>query len=124
MLNFYRQLPPALREAATLDGAGHWSILFRIYVPLSLPAIATIVLFTVCGHWNSWFDGSIYMNSNNHPLATYLQSVIVSSNNITQGGTDIGLLRAVSHKTVRSATIVVSAVPILLVYPFLQKYPI
>lgn len=121
MSNFYRQLPLALREAAELDGAGHLRILFQIYVPLSLPAIATIVLFTVCYHWNSWFDGSIYMESTNYPLATYLQSVIVASNNVSSG-VSYEEMMAVSNKTVRAAQIIVSSIPILCIYPFLQRY--
>ncbi|MBQ2922872.1 MAG: carbohydrate ABC transporter permease [Tyzzerella sp.] len=119
--NFYRQLPPALSEAAELDGAGHLKILFYIYVPLSLPAIATIVLFTVCYHWNSWFDGSIYMQADQYPLATYLQSVIVASNNISSG-VSYEEIMAISNKTVSAAQIIISTIPILLVYPFLQKY--
>lgn len=121
MLNFYRQLPPALSEAAEIDGAGHLHILFKIYVPLSLPSIATIALFTICYHWNSWFDASIYMESNKYPLATYLQNVIVSGNNISSG-VSYEEMMAVSDKTVRAAQIIVAAVPVLLIYPFLQRY--
>ncbi len=121
MLNFFRQLPPALGEAAELDGAGHLRILFQIFVPMSLPAIATIVLFTVCYHWNSWFDGSIYMQAKQYPLATYLQSVIVAGDNISSG-VSYEEMMAVSNKTVRAAQIIVSALPILLAYPFLQRY--
>lgn len=119
--NFYRQVSGAFREAAELDGAGHWRILFEIYVPLSKPVIATVVLFTVCNHWNSWFDASIYMESAKYPLATYLQNVIVSGN-ASSSGVSYEAMMAVSNKTVRAAQIIVSTVPIILAYPFLQRY--
>ncbi len=119
--NFFRQVSGSFREAAELDGAGHWRILFKIYMPVSLPVIATIVLFTVCNHWNSWFDASIYMESAKYPLATYLQSVIVSGSS-SSGGVSYETLMAVSNKTVRAAQIIVSTVPIILAYPFLQRY--
>ena len=61
MLNFFRNLPKELEEAALIDGAGHWTILWRIFVPLSTPSIATITLFCIVNHWNAWFDGMIYM---------------------------------------------------------------
>src|SRR5690606_20037727 len=78
LLNFFRALPKELEESSVMDGAGHWTILFRIIMPLSLPALATITLFTMVGHWNSWFDGLIYMNRNeNYPLQSYLQTIVV-----------------------------------------------
>ncbi|THF74834.1 carbohydrate ABC transporter permease [Cohnella fermenti] len=125
LLNFFRNLPHALEEAAIVDGAGVWTCLWRIYVPLSLPALATISLFTVVGHWNAWFDGLIYMNSLNHyPLSSYLQTVIIqqdlSRSAVTQD--EIELYMNVSAKTIKSAQTFVGMLPILLVYPFLQRY--
>lgn len=81
MLNFFRTIPKELEEAATIDGAGHWRILWRIYLPVSLPSIATIGLFTIVGHWNAWFDGILYLNSpEKYPLQTYLSTLIMSIN--------------------------------------------
>lgn len=121
LLNFFRQLPQELEEAAFLDGAGHLRTLFQVFVPVSLPAIATITLFTITGHWNSWFDGMIYMQPENYPLGTYLQSVIVAGTS-TSSGLSYEEIAAVSDKVVKAAQIIVATVPIMLVYPFLQKY--
>jgi len=84
LLNFFRGLPKALEEAAFVDGANHWTTLGRIFVPLSTPVLATVTLFTVVGHWNSWFDGIVLMNSPSHyPLQSYLQTVVVKMNTST-----------------------------------------
>lgn len=122
MLNFFRQLPKELEEAAFIDGAGHWTILWRIFVPISKPAIATITLFTLVDHWNSWFDGMLYMKATQKPLQTYLQSML--SVDLTKYLTpdQARKIKQVSPETFRTAQIFVGAVPILLVYPFLQKY--
>ncbi|MFC4596808.1 carbohydrate ABC transporter permease [Cohnella hongkongensis] len=123
LLNFFRGLPKELEEAAFIDGAGHFRTLWKIYFPLSLPAIATIALFTTVGHWNSWFDGLIYMNSPDHyPLQSYLQTVIASRDMTLASSTDLELLAEVSDRTVKAAQIFMGALPILLVYPFLQRY--
>ncbi|CAI6061156.1 carbohydrate ABC transporter permease [Cohnella sp. JJ-181] len=124
LLNFFRSLPKELSEAAHMDGAGHWKILWKLYVPLSAPALATISLFTIVGHWNAWFDGLIYMNSPQHyPLSSYLQTVIVNrdlnSLNLSQ---DMQVLRDLSDRTVKAAQIFLGALPILAVYPFLQRF--
>ncbi|BBH23489.1 ABC transporter permease [Paenibacillus baekrokdamisoli] len=123
LLNFFRGLPKELEEAAFIDGAGHFTTLFRIFLPLSTPAIATIVLLSSVGHWNSWFDGLIYMNSPDHyPLQSYLQTIVIQKN--FSGLTDLNseMLRQISDRTVKAAQIFLGALPVLVVYPFLQKY--
>ena len=126
LLNFFRGLPRALEEAAFVDGASHWTTLWRIYVPLSTPALATVTLFTIVWHWNSWFDGMILMNSPAHyPLQSYLQTVVVRLDTSTFANIDPNqakLLSEISDRTVKAAQIFMAAFPILLVYPFLQKY--
>lgn len=123
LLNFFRQIPKSLEEAGLIDGAGHMTILFRIYVPSALPAIATIALFVVVGHWNSWFDGLLYMNfPEKYPLQTYLQRMIIAKDFSLMTGSDIVGMGEISEKTIQSAQIFVGALPIMLVYPFLQKY--
>ncbi len=123
LLNFFRGLPKELEEAAFVDGSGHWKTLWRIYVPLSMPSIATIGLFTIVSHWNSWFDGLILMNSqNNYPLSSYLQTIIVQSSLTNMSVEQLKNLASVSDRTVKSAQIFVGALPILACYPFLQKY--
>jgi putative aldouronate transport system permease protein len=123
LLNFFRQLPLELEDSALIDGAGHFRIMWQIYVPISLPAIATVVLFSIVGHWNSWFDGLIYMNNPQHyPLQTYLQTIIVQFNFQSMSPRELERLMKMNVRSVKSAQMVVAALPILLVYPFLQKY--
>jgi putative aldouronate transport system permease protein len=123
MLNFFRQVPKDLAEAAEIDGAGHWMTLFGIYVPVSTPALATILLFSLVGHWNSWFDGLILMNNpNNYPLQSYIQTIVVQRTYSQLTREEIEQLATISDKTLRSAQIFIGSIPIVLVYPFLQKY--
>ncbi|CAM3239802.1 carbohydrate ABC transporter permease [Paenibacillus lupini] len=123
MLNFFRTLPHELDESAMIDGAGNWRTLWSIYLPISKPSIATILLFSVILHWNSWFDGLIYMNSPSHyPLQTYLQTVIVSKSLDSMSTSDLSVLNSISDRTVMAAQLFVSILPILCIYPFLQRY--
>lgn len=125
MLNFFRTIPKELDEAATIDGAGHWRVLWRIYLPVSLPSIATIGLFTIVGHWNAWFDGILYLNSpDKYPLQTYLSTLIMSINSqMTSISIEqIKAMENLSEKTLQTAQIFMGALPIMIVYPFLQKY--
>lgn len=122
--NFYRNIPYELEEAAFIDGAGYWRTLWQIYVPLSKPAIATLALFMTVGHWNAWFDGLIYMNrAENYPLQSYLQTVVINTD-ITSNKTTQEILEMieVNSRNGRAAQIFIAMVPILCVYPFLQKY--
>jgi len=122
MLNFFRTIPQELEEAAHIDGAGHLRVLWSVYLPVSMPSIATLSLFTMVFHWNSWFDGMIYMsNPKGYPLATYLHSMIVSDN-LSRVGVTLASIDNFSNRTVKSAQIFIGALPILMVYPFLQKY--
>ncbi|WJH32651.1 carbohydrate ABC transporter permease [Paenibacillus sp. CC-CFT747] len=123
LLNFFRGLPKEMEESASIDGASHWSVLWRIYAPLSLPALATIGLFTVVGHWNSWFDGLILMKSHdNYPLSTYLQTIMFGIDMTKVTSESMNDLSGVSDRTAKAAQIFLGALPILLVYPFLQRY--
>lgn len=123
LMNFFRQLPDELEEAAFIDGAGHWRTLFQIVLPLSKPALATIVLFCVVTQWNSWFDGLLLMNSpDNYPLQSYLQTVIINQDMTLASSGSALALAEVSDRTQKAAQAFVAALPILCVYPFLQKY--
>lgn len=125
MLNFFRSIPKELDEAATIDGAGHLRVLWQIYLPVSLPSIATIGLFTIVGHWNAWFDGILYLNSpDKYPLQTYLSTLIMSINAQMSAMSieQLKVMENLSEKTLRTAQIFMGALPIMLVYPFLQKY--
>ena len=123
MLNFFRGLPYALTESALIDGANHFQIMTKIMVPVSKPSLATVGLFTMVNHWNSWFDGMIYISDTaKYPLQTYLRNVIQSVDIASIDLTSVGAMTNVSQKTVTAAQIFVAIIPILLVYPLLQKY--
>jgi putative aldouronate transport system permease protein len=123
VLSFFRQVPAELEEAAFIDGASHWRILWQIYVPVSVPVIATITLFIMVQHWNSWFDGMIYMrNTNNFPLQTYLRSIIMNFNFSNMTVEEHMRLARMNIRSVKASQMVIGAIPILAVYPFLQKY--
>lgn len=123
MLNFFRNLPKELEEAAFVDGAGHLTILWKIYVPLSMASIATITLFTVVGHWNAWFDGLILMNVPEHyPLSTYLQTIIVTPDLSKLSANEAYTLSIINNRTIKTSQIFIAVLPVLLAYPFLQKY--
>lgn len=125
LMNFIRGLPEEIEESAIIDGAGPLHILTRVLLPLLKPALATVGLFSIVGHWNSWFDGIIYMNDpTKYPLQSYLQTLLQSFEQILlKSGTDYTqLLSMMNARTGRAAQMFLGAIPILLVYPFLQKY--
>ncbi|WP_424769296.1 carbohydrate ABC transporter permease [Paenibacillus sp. sgz302251] len=120
LLNFFRTVPKDLEEAAFIDGAGQFRTFFTVYLPISLPAIATITLFTMVGHWNAYFDGLIYIKESERlPLASFLQTIIIQMDMSTLDPETIANL---SQRTIRASQIFIGALPILLVYPFLQRY--
>ncbi len=122
MLSFFRQIPTEIEDAAFVDGAGHWRLLWQIYVPISVPVIATVTLFTLVQHWNSWFDGMIYMQPESYPLQTYLRSIIANFDFSKLTPEEQARLAEMNVRSVKSAQMVLGAIPILAVYPFLQKY--
>lgn len=126
LMNFFKNVPRALEEAAFVDGATPWTILFRIYLPLSSAALATITLFAIVNHWNAFFDGKIYIDSPEKlPLQTYIQSLIVDLNPQQMASMTPEQLEEhmkMSSLTFNSAKVTVSMLPILVIYPFLQKY--
>jgi len=128
VMNYMRSLPPELEEAAYVDGANHIQTLVRIILPVSTPTLATVALFSFVAHWNSWFDGQIYMNSvTNYPLQSYLQTMVVDVEmffrTMSNTSSDISQLVAlVNARTTAAAQIFLAMLPILMIYPFLQKY--
>lgn len=122
MMNFFRNIPKELDEAARMDGANPWQLLWHIYLPTSLPAMATVTLFSVVGHWNSFFDGLILMNNPDlYPLQTYIQQLVIAQRLGLQGG-QAELLGKLSNNTLNAAKLFIAMIPILAVYPFLQRY--
>ncbi len=123
LVNSFRSIPKELEEAAAMDGAGHWTILFKILIPMSAPILATLTLFVAVAHWNSWFDGIIFMNSPaKYPLQSYLQTVIVNPDPRLLSERDLALLQLISNRTTRAAQIFIAMIPIMVIYPFLQRY--
>ncbi len=126
LMNFFKQLPKEIGESAVVDGAGHLTILVRIFLPLSLPSLATVTLFTVVGHWNDWFSGLVLMTSpEKYPLQTYLQSIVVVRDTTTLATASketLEMLSKVSDRTLKASQIFIAALPVLVMYPFLQKY--
>jgi putative aldouronate transport system permease protein len=123
LMNFFRDLPREIEEAAYIDGSGYITTLLKIYLPLSKPALATITLFTLVGHWNAWFDGLIYMNSpKNYPLQSYLRTIVITLDTSTLSSSEQLHVTDISDRTFKAAQVFLAAVPVLMIYPFLQKY--
>ena len=126
LISFFKEVPNELVEAAEMDGASQFQILFKVILPISLPAIATVVLFTAVAHWNNWFDGAMYMNSSNYPLQTYIYEMIQGAQSAKQNQNltpeQLEQLGNLPGQTLRSAQIFIAMLPIMLVYPFVQKY--
>ena len=124
MMNFFRSIPKELEEAAVMDGAGHVRVLVSIVLPVSTPVLATVALFFIVNHWNSWFDGLIYMNNpEKYPLQTYMQSMVISRDlMVMESLRDVRNIPDISDRTGKAAQIFLAALPVLIVYPFLQRY--
>ena len=124
MKSFFQSIPESLAESAKMDGANEFSILFRIYLPLSAPILATVGLWTAVTHWNSWFDGLLYITDNGKQVVQVLLQRIVIENStemIEKGIVNPDALNF-TPETIKAATVIVTILPILFVYPFVQKY--
>ncbi|WP_240414298.1 carbohydrate ABC transporter permease [Paenibacillus periandrae] len=119
--SFFEQLPEAIDEAARIDGAGEIAILFRIVLPLSIPIIATIGLFYAVWHWNSYFDAMLYINdTSKQPLQLFLRQILLAS--VAISGDAAEAANSVNPISVQMASVVVTTLPILVVYPFIQRH--
>lgn len=127
---FFQGLPAGLEESAKIDGCGNWGTLFRVVLPLSGPVIATLALFTAVAHWNEWFLAGIYVSDQNlYPIQTILRQILLSNIVSDQAGSlDAASLahlqraKTVTSKSLSMATMIVATLPIICVYPFVQKY--
>ena len=123
MKNYFKTLPEALYEAAYIDGAGHVTTLVKIILPLSMPALASISLFVIMGHWNAYFDGMIYIRSENlKPLQTYLRSVIIVEPSPADAASVEALEQNLTPDATNGAKIFLGLLPIMTLYPFFQKH--
>ena len=120
-------IPDSLEESARLDGAGEFTVMFRVILPLCKATFAVIILFIAVGKWNSWFDALLYLpqDKSKYPLQMYMREILINNSNDATSTQSVGELmdNAQLYKTlVKYGSIIVSTVPILCVYPFVQKY--
>jgi len=126
---FFKSLPNGLEESAQIDGCSNWGVFIRIVLPLSGPVIATLSLFTAISHWNDWFTPTIYItNQDLMPVQTILRRILNANliNDVIGGGDSLASeklsKKSLTSKSLISATVMVVSLPIILVYPFVQKY--
>ena len=118
----FEAIPDSLEESAKLDGAKDITILFKIIIPVAMPSIAVIILYYAVGYWNSWFEASIYMTDRSkYPLQVILREILIMNNTAEMGAGEGGNAVAIAE-SIKYATVMVATVPILCIYPFLQKY--
>ncbi|WP_418037906.1 carbohydrate ABC transporter permease [Paenibacillus xylanilyticus] len=123
IVNYFRNMPKELDEAALVDGAGPWRMLITIYVPLAVPVLATVTLFTIVYHWNEFFHGLVLTSGQDHyPLQTLIQQfvVVIDASNMTED--QYKRMNELSNQTLNAAKIFIAMLPVLIVYPFLQRF--
>lgn len=120
LVNFFRGLPSEIEEAALIDGLGYFGILFQIVVPLSTAALATVGLYTAVFFWNDWFNGLIYLNYKQYPVMLFLRNIVNGTATLGDGAGSAD--KSTIAISIKSAVIIVSTLPIIILYPFLQKY--
>ncbi|GAB6991748.1 carbohydrate ABC transporter permease [Paenibacillus pini] len=125
--SYFEQLPEGLIESAKVEGASDISILFRVILPISLPVISTITLFVAVGHWSSWFDNYLYNSKENLSVLQYelMKILIQSTNQVSSNATgyvDKNVLAQTTPQSIRATLTVIVTMPIIFIYPFLQKY--
>lgn len=128
MMSFFQEIPPALEESAKIDGANGFTTFIKIIIPISLPVFATIALFIGVGQWNSWFDTAYFTKSNSLKTASFYLKELINKANLTAVSaagkvqTRADSQQSFTAETIRMCTMIVVVIPIICVYPFLQKY--
>ena len=118
----FEAIPDSLVESAQIDGASHFRILFRIIIPVALPSMAVVILFYAVSYWNAWFDACIIINEREKfPLQVILREILLQNSTESMSGGESGDKAAIAE-SIRYATIMVATVPVLVIYPFVQKY--
>lgn len=121
MKTSFQNIPASLEESAKIDGANDFTILFRIFVPVAKATMAVMLLFYAVGHWNSWFNAMIYLRDRSkYPLQLFLREILIASS--ASGNTSVDADMLFMEQLVKYCTVIVSTLPILCVYPFLQRY--
>ena len=120
----FSSIPESLVESVFIDGGGHWTVLFKIFIPLSLPAMAVQILYYGVGHWNSWFNAFIYIpDVHKQPVQLVLRKLLISGSNIDMGAETANIPNyEMMAKSMKAAMVIVTTVPILAIYPLLQRY--
>lgn len=122
-VNFFRNLPKELAEAAMVDGAGPWYMLVRLYIPLAVPVLATVTLFSIVYHWNEFLYGLVFMTREQfYPLQTYIQQLVVFMDPANMTEDQYKRMSEMSNRTLNSAKIFIAMIPVLIIYPFLQRF--
>ena len=120
LINFFKTIPHELEEAALIDGMGYFGIMRNIFIPLSIPALATICLYYAVYFWNDWFNALIYLKSEQYPVMMILRNLVNGTLQVDSGNT--ASERDTVSIALKSAVIITSSVPIIVLYPFLSKY--
>lgn len=120
LISFLKRIPAEMEEAALIDGLGYFGILYKIVIPLSKAALATVGLYTAVFFWNDWFNGLIYLNTKQFPVMLFLRNIVNGTSMLgdAAGSAD----KATIGISIKSAVIIISTLPIIILYPFLQKY--
>ena len=124
LINFFKSIPGELEEAAIVDGANPWQILFKVVVPCAKPVLATVVLFVAVYHWNDYFQGLVLATGERYyPLQTYIKQFVVSTSQMaSMTAEELMAVSRLNNKSLDAAKIFISMIPMLAVYHFLQKY--
>lgn len=121
-MSFFNDIPPALRESAIIDGASELKVFWRIVLPISKPFLATLVLFVGVGHWNNWYDSAFFIRSKNLRTLSYLMMEVINKSKISAVSASFGATTTTTSMSVQTAAMVIAILPIVCIYPFLQKH--
>jgi len=121
-MSFFADIPASLRESARMDGASELKVFFKIALPISAPFIATCILFIGVGHWNNWYDSAFFIQNKDLRTLSYLMMEVINSTQVSATSQQFGASTTTTTISIQSAAMIVSTLPIICVYPFLQKY--
>jgi putative aldouronate transport system permease protein len=121
-LSFFADIPSSLRESAKIDGASEWKVFRKIILPISTPFIATCILFVGVGHWNNWYDSAFFVRSKNLKTLSYLMMEVINSTQVSAISQQFGASSTTTTVSIQTAAMIIATLPIICVYPFLQKY--
>ncbi|WMJ89052.1 carbohydrate ABC transporter permease [Anaerocolumna sp. MB42-C2] len=121
-LSFFSDIPSSLRESAKIDGASEWRVFRKIILPISTPFIATCILFVGVGHWNNWYDSAFFVRSKNLKTLSYLMMEVINSTQVSAISQQFGASSSTTTVSIQTAAMIIATLPIICVYPFLQRY--